>query len=56
MLGRMMDDFRVLNGKTQELIQEIDKAQALFDQEWVKEQAMYTASLEGGAEQNSPLR
>ena len=55
MLGRMMDDFRVLNGKTRELIQEIDKAQALFDQEWVKEQAMYTATLEGGAEQNSPL-
>ena len=55
MLGRMMANYMVNNAKTRELIQEIDKARALFDLEWAKEQAMYTTTLEGGAGQNSPL-
>ena len=54
MLGRMMADYRVRDGKTRGLIQEIDKAQALFDLEWAKEEAIYTATLEGGPGRNSP--
>ena len=51
---RMMADY-LARDKTQRLIAEIDKAEALFDQEWAKEESMYTAEFERGGEGSAPV-
>jgi hypothetical protein len=53
MVERMMADY-LARDKTQRLIAEIDKAEALFDQEWTKEKAMYMADFEGGGGGSAP--
>jgi len=47
MVARMIANY-LARDKNQRLIAEIDKAEALFDQEWAKEEAMYTAESGGG--------
>jgi hypothetical protein len=54
MVERMIADY-VARDKNQRLIAEIDKTEALFDQEWAKEEAMYTAELERGDGGSAPL-
>jgi hypothetical protein len=46
MVERVMADYLALD-KTQRLIPEIDKAEAVVSQEWAKEIAMYTATFGG---------
>jgi hypothetical protein len=47
MVERMIADY-LARDKTRRLIAEIDKAEALFDEEWAKEEATYTAESGGG--------
>jgi hypothetical protein len=47
MVERMIADY-LARDKTRRLIAEIDKAEALFDEEWAKEEAAYTAESGGG--------
>jgi hypothetical protein len=54
MVERMMADY-LARDKTQRLIAEIDKTEALFDQEWAREEAMYTAELERGGGGSAPV-
>ncbi len=49
MVEKVMADYLALD-KTQQLIAPIDKAEALVDEEWAKEQALYTANFESGGE------
>jgi hypothetical protein len=53
MVERIMADY-LARHKTQELIAEIDRAEALYDQEWAKEEAIYTAEFERGGGDSAP--
>lgn len=53
MVERMMADY-LERDKTQGLIAEIDRAEGLYDQEWAREEAMYTAEFERGGGGSAP--
>ncbi len=53
MVERAMADYLALD-KTQQLIAEIDKVEALADQEWAMEEAMYKAKFGGAVGDSHP--